>query len=70
MITTVISDFGGVLTSPLIQSFIAYEEETGVDFRQFGEAMGRIMEREGEHPLFELECGRIREADFYAQNEA
>ena len=70
MITTVISDFGGVLTSPLIQSFIAYQEETGVDFRQFGEAMGRIMERDGSHPLFELECGRVSEADFYAQIEA
>ena len=70
MITTVISDFGGVLTTPLIQSFVAYQEETGVDFKRFGEAMGRIMEREGEHPLFELECGRISEADFYAQIEA
>jgi putative hydrolase of the HAD superfamily len=70
LITTVICDFGGVLTSPLIQSFIAYEEETGIDFRQFGEAMGRIMEREGAHPLFELECGRISEVDFYAQLEA
>jgi epoxide hydrolase-like predicted phosphatase len=70
LITTVISDFGGVLTTPLIQSFVAYQEETGVDFKRFGEAMGRIMEREGEHPLFELECGRISEADFYAQIEA
>jgi putative hydrolase of the HAD superfamily len=70
LITTVISDFGGVLTSPLLQSFMAYQEETGVDFRQFGEAMGRIMERDGGHPLFELECGRISEREFYAQIEA
>jgi putative hydrolase of the HAD superfamily len=70
LITTVISDFGGVLTSPLIQSFIAYQEETGIDFRQFGEAMGRIIERGEPHPLYELECGRISEDEFYAQLEA
>jgi epoxide hydrolase-like predicted phosphatase len=70
LITTVISDFGGVLTSPLIQSFIAYQEETGIDFRQFGEAMGRILERGEPHPLYELECGRISEQEFYAQLEA
>jgi putative hydrolase of the HAD superfamily len=70
LITTVISDFGGVLTSPLIQSFIAYQEETGIDFRQFGEAMGRILERDGKHPLYELECGRISEREFYALLEA
>jgi putative hydrolase of the HAD superfamily len=70
VITTVISDFGGVLTSPLIQAFLAYQDETGVDFRHFGEAMGRIMERDGAHPLYELECGRITETEFYAQIEA
>ena len=70
MIRAVISDFGGVLTSPLIQSFVAYQEETGIDFRDFGEAMGRIMERTGEHPLFELECGRMTEQEFYAALEA
>ena len=64
MIRCVISDFGGVLTNPLLQAFVAYQEETGVDFRRFGEAMGRIMERTGEHPLFELECGRWTEAEF------
>jgi epoxide hydrolase-like predicted phosphatase len=70
LITTVISDFGGVLTSPLIQSFVAYESESGVDFRRFGEAMARIAERDGEHPLFELERGRLTEADFFAMLEA
>jgi putative hydrolase of the HAD superfamily len=70
LIRCVISDFGGVLTSPLLQSFVAYQEETGIDFRRFGQAMGRIMERTGSHPLFELECGRLTEAEFYAQIEA
>ena len=70
MIRCVISDFGGVLTSPLLQSFVAYQEETGIDFRRFGQAMGKIMERTGKHPLFELECGRLTQDEFYAQIEA
>ncbi len=65
MITTVISDFGGVLTSPLIQSFIAYQEETGWSVEDFGRAMARAAEEYGEHPLFELEKGRISELEFF-----
>jgi putative hydrolase of the HAD superfamily len=63
-ITTVISDFGGVLTTPLIQSFAAVQDETGIPFEELGKGMVRIAERDGEHPLFELERGRIGEADF------
>lgn len=70
MIRAVISDFGGVLTTPLIQSFVAFQEQTGVDYRRLGEAMGRILERDGVHPLFELECGRMSEAEFNAALEA
>ncbi len=70
MIRAVISDFGGVLTSPILQSFVAYQKETGVDFQVIGQAMARIAERDGAHPLYELECGRISEAEFYAQLEA
>ena len=70
MIRAVISDFGGVLTNPLLQAFVAYQEETGVDFSRFGTAMGRILERDGVHPLFELECGRWTEAEFCDRLEA
>jgi putative hydrolase of the HAD superfamily len=66
VIRAVISDFGGVLTNPLIQSFVAYQDESGVDFARFGQAMQAIAERDGEHPLHELERGRITEAEFYA----
>jgi epoxide hydrolase-like predicted phosphatase len=69
VIRAVVSDFGGVLTTPLIQTFVAYQDETGVDFARFGQAMARIAERDGEHPLYELERGRITEAQFYAQLE-
>ncbi len=64
LITTVISDFGGVLTTPLLRSFAAVQNSTGIPFEALGRAMTRIAEREGEHPLFELERGRITEASF------
>ena len=70
MIRAVISDFGGVLTNPLLEAFVAYQDETGVDFRRFGTAMGRMMERDGKHPLFELECGRMTEDEFCDSLEA
>jgi epoxide hydrolase-like predicted phosphatase len=65
-IRAVISDFGGVLTTPLMRSFLAFQDETGISAESLGKAMQRIAEREGEHPLFELERGRIAEADFLA----
>jgi putative hydrolase of the HAD superfamily len=63
-IEVVISDFGGVLTSPLVQSFMAFQDETGISGETLGHAMQRIGEADGEHPLFELERGRVSEADF------
>ena len=63
-ISAVISDFGGVLTTPLIQSFAAVHDRTGVPFEELGHAMTRIERDEGEHPLYELERGRVSEADF------
>jgi epoxide hydrolase-like predicted phosphatase len=64
MIRVVISDFGGVLTNPLMDSFVAYQKETGIPLETLGEAMGAIMERDGEHPLFELEKGLLSEQRF------
>jgi len=63
-IEVVISDFGGVLTSPLVQSFMAFQDETGISSETLGRAMQRIGEADGEHPLFELERGMVSEADF------
>ena len=65
-ITTVISDFGGVLTTPLIQSFAAVQDQTGVPFEALANAMAKIQEEDGRHPLFELETGKLTEADFLA----
>jgi putative hydrolase of the HAD superfamily len=63
-ITTVISDFGGVLTTPLVQSFAAVQDQTGISFEELAKAMARIEEADGAHPLYELETGKLSEADF------
>ena len=69
-IEAIVSDFGGVLTTPLIQSFGAFQDETGVTPQLIGEAMGRVTEKTGKHPLFELECGRLTEEEFLRALEA
>ena len=66
-IQCVISDFGGVLTTPLIQSFMAFQNETGISMETLGTTMQKIAEADGEHPLYELERGRVSEADFLAR---
>jgi putative hydrolase of the HAD superfamily len=63
-ITTVISDFGGVLTTPLVQSFAAVQDETGIPFEELGKAMAQIERDDGRHPLYELEKGNLTEGDF------
>jgi len=63
-IRAIISDFGGVLTTPLLGSFMAFQNHTGISMEALGKGMQRIAEREGEMPLFRLERGEISEADF------
>jgi putative hydrolase of the HAD superfamily len=63
----VISDFGGVLTTPLMHSFAAFQDRTGIPPEELGQAMQRVADADGEHPLFELERGRVTEADFLAR---
>jgi putative hydrolase of the HAD superfamily len=59
-----ICDFGGVLTSPLQEGFLAYQEESGVSLEALGTAMARAAEEHGDHPLFVLERGEITEVEF------
>jgi putative hydrolase of the HAD superfamily len=63
-IEAVISDFGGVLTTPLLRSFVAFQDETGISFESLGKAMQRAAEHDGAYPLFELEKGNLTEAEF------
>ncbi len=63
-IGTIISDFGGVLTTPLVQSFMAFQDQTGISTERLGEAMQAATEANGENPLFEMERGEITEVAF------
>jgi putative hydrolase of the HAD superfamily len=65
LIQAVISDFGGVLTTPLVESFLAFQRESGVQLEDLGRAMAQVAEEDGgRHPLFELEKGQMTERDF------
>jgi epoxide hydrolase-like predicted phosphatase len=60
----VISDFGGVLTSPLLESFLAVETSYGVPPGSLAKATLEIAARDGVNPLSQLELGRMTEASF------
>jgi epoxide hydrolase-like predicted phosphatase len=62
--SVLISDFGGVLTTPIQEGFLAYQEESGVSLEELGTAMARAAEEHGDHPLFVLERGEITETEF------
>jgi epoxide hydrolase-like predicted phosphatase len=66
----VISDFGGVLTTPLGNAFAAWSRESGIPLEDLGAAMAAADERHGEHPLFMLEKGLISEVEFIARLDA
>jgi putative hydrolase of the HAD superfamily len=66
-IKAIISDFGGVLTSPLRDSFAAFQNASGISLEQLGRAMATIGARTGTNPMFELETGRMTEAEFLGQ---
>jgi putative hydrolase of the HAD superfamily len=69
VIKTLISDFGGVLTSPLLGAFERFNDELGVRAEDFGRAMAVARDQHGEHPLFALERGEITERAFLDQLE-
>jgi putative hydrolase of the HAD superfamily len=58
-----ISDFGGVLTSPLHEAFLAVQDGLDIPIEAYGQAMAAMAPGD-EIPLFALERGEITEADF------
>ena len=60
-IKAIVSDFGGVLTTPLVESFISLQDEIGVSPEHFGKAMRTLTEEAGENPLYAMERGEISE---------
>jgi putative hydrolase of the HAD superfamily len=69
VIRAVVSDFGGVLTTPLLDGFARIQADTGVPAEAFGAALARAAASDGRNPLFELEVGAISEAEFLATLE-
>jgi putative hydrolase of the HAD superfamily len=69
MIQAIVSDFGGVLTMPLLQAFERVQDDIDVPLEAYGAGMARSLERDGVHPLFALERGEITEAEFLARVE-
>jgi putative hydrolase of the HAD superfamily len=63
-IEAIVCDFGGVLTTPLLTSFMAVQDEIGISPESLGKAMRTIAEEDGENPLYALERGEMAEADF------
>ena len=65
----IVSDFGGVLTTPLFHAFARVQDDSGIPVASLGLALARIQEEDGAHPLYELEKGHMTEPDFVARLE-
>lgn len=63
-IRAIVSDFGGVLTTPLLASFAAIQDDIGISAESLGKAMREGLEEGEEIPLFKLERGEISEDEF------
>ena len=65
-IRAIVSDFGGVLTTPLLAAFAAFQDDSGISPENLGKAMRVGLEEGEEIPLFKLERGEISEDEFIA----
>jgi putative hydrolase of the HAD superfamily len=63
-VQVIVSDFGGVLTTPLLGSFMAFQNQTGISTEVLGKAMQAVAEEDGENPLYALERGETTEVSF------
>jgi putative hydrolase of the HAD superfamily len=68
-IRAIVSDFIGVLTTPIAGVFTQFQEEASLSPDALREALDGATARLGVNPLFELECGRMAETDFLAALE-
>jgi putative hydrolase of the HAD superfamily len=68
-IEAVVSDFGGVLTTPLFAAFAAFQDEVGISPENLGKAMRMGLAEGEELPLFQLERGEISEDEFIERLE-
>jgi putative hydrolase of the HAD superfamily len=63
-IEAVVTDFGGVLTTPILEAFLRVQEAHGLSIEALGHAMVAATAERGENPLYALERGEISEEDF------
>jgi putative hydrolase of the HAD superfamily len=63
-VEAIVCDFGGVLTTPLVESFMAFQDQTGITTETLGKAMQAATEAGGDNPLYEMERGEITEVGF------
>ncbi|HYH53829.1 MAG TPA: HAD family phosphatase [Solirubrobacterales bacterium] len=68
-IRAIVSDFGGVLTTPLLAAFAAFQDDSGISPESLGKAMRVGLEDGEDLPLFRLERGEISEDEFIARLE-
>ena len=59
-----VCDVGGVLTTPLLAGFAAFQDHAGVPLEAVGRAVAAVTEEDGANPVHELELGRMTETDF------
>jgi putative hydrolase of the HAD superfamily len=64
LIEVIVSDFGGVLTTPLEGSFRAWAAESGVPLEALGRAQQAREQRDGINAMHVLEVGAMTEHDF------
>ena len=70
MIGAVVSDFGGVVTLPLMDAFRRAHEEINIPLDALRKAMEINAARYGEPTLFKLERGQMTEAEFVSGLES
>jgi putative hydrolase of the HAD superfamily len=63
-VEAIVSDFGGVLTTPLLRSFERVQDEIDVPAESLGKALQSAAAERGDNPLFQLERGEMAETDF------
>jgi putative hydrolase of the HAD superfamily len=68
-VEAVITDFGGVLTLPLMDAFRRIQDEIDIPLEAYPRAFAYSLEHDGVHPLFALERGELPEPAFLARME-
>jgi putative hydrolase of the HAD superfamily len=67
-IEAIVCDFGGVLTTPMVDAFLGVQQARGIPAAAFGAALAHAAAQDGGvNPLFELETGRMTEQQFVAK---